>query len=163
MKNWLALATLAAALAGTPPLAAPPSATPRSVETLAFLGGCWEGQQGEARLQEHWMGPAGGSMLGISRVVAGGRTVFSEFMEIREQAAGDVVMTVMLGMGKAPVAFKLTEAGPTTATFENPQHDFPQRLRYWKGDDGALLARVDGLDKGRAKAEDFHFTRGRCE
>lgn len=109
------------------------------------------------------MGPAGGSLLGISRVVAGGRTVFSEFMEIREQAGGDVVMTVMLGMGKPPVAFKLSESGPATASFENPQHDFPQRLRYWKGDDGALLARVDGLDHGQAKTENFHFTRARCE
>lgn len=158
MKTWLALLPLSAALA-----AAPQTAAPKSAASLAFLAGCWEGRQGEAQLQEHWMGPAGGSLLGISRVVAGGRTVFSEFMEIRELASGDVVMNVMLGMGKAPVAFKLTEAGPATATFENPEHDFPQRLRYWKSEDGALLARIDGKDQGKPKAEDFRFTKGSCD
>ncbi len=51
----------------------------------------------------------------------------------------------------------------TTATFENPEHDFPQRLRYWKGEDGALLARIDGKDHGTPKAEDFRFTKGSCD
>lgn len=157
MRNSILMLALAASLTG-----ATPTAAPRSFAALAFMGGCWQGREGQAQLDEHWLSPAGGSMLGVSRVVAGERTVFSEFMEIREQASGAIVMTVQLGMGKTPVAFKLTALEAESATFENPEHDFPQRLRYWK-QDGLLMARVDGKQGGAPKAEDFRFTRGTCQ
>lgn len=142
--------------------AANPSPTPKTVASLAFMSGCWHGQQGDARLEEHWLSPAGDGLLGVSRVVAGGRTVFREFMEIRQQPGGEIVMSVQLGLGKAPVAFTLSELGPEAATFENPAHDFPQRLRYWK-EGGLLRARVDGRQQGTPKAEDFEYTRGACQ
>jgi hypothetical protein len=158
MTNWI----LMLALATPTSTAASATTAPKSIASLAFMSGCWQGQQGEARLDEHWLGPSGGSMLGVSRVVAGGRTVFSEFMEIREQTSGEIVMTVLLGLGQTPVAFKLVAGDSESATFENPAHDFPQRVRYWK-QPGLLAARIEGQQGGVFKSEDFQFARGTCQ
>jgi hypothetical protein len=39
---------------------------------------------------------------------------------------------------------------PTSATFENPAHDFPRMIRYTRRPDGALEARVsDGGERGQ--------------
>ncbi len=41
--------------------------------------------------------------------------------------------------------------------FENPQHDFPQRILYRKNPDGTLHARAEGERNGKLSGQDFHF------
>jgi hypothetical protein len=49
------------------------------------MAGCWR-QEGAARtVEEMWMAPGGGTMFGVSRTVAGGRTVAYESMRIHEE------------------------------------------------------------------------------
>ncbi|HLS47992.1 MAG TPA: hypothetical protein VK012_05695 [Gemmatimonadales bacterium] len=38
----------------------------------------------------------------------------------------------------------MTQSGPDSALFEAPEHDFPRRIRYTRGTDGALTALIDG-------------------
>ena len=47
--------------------------------------------------------------------------------------------------------------------FENPQHDFPQRVIYRLQTDGSLLGRIEGVSKGKEKAVDFPMTRAGCD
>ena len=47
---------------------------------LAWLANGWWGTMGKARIEEHWIEPVGGMMLGLSRTVAGGRTISFEFL-----------------------------------------------------------------------------------
>ena len=45
--------------------------------------------------------------------------------------------------------------------FENPKHDFPQRIRYrLKGD--TLHARIEGTINGKERAIDFPYQRASC-
>ena len=46
--------------------------------------------------------------------------------------------------------------------FENPDHDFPQRIIYRLGDNGALLGRIEGNSEGQEVAVDFPMTRTKC-
>ena len=43
-----------------------------------------------------------------------------------------------------PVAFKLTRITDTTATFENPEHDFPTKIVYMRVDANAMTVSVEG-------------------
>ena len=43
--------------------------------------------------------------------------------------------------------------------FENPDHDFPQRVRYWLVADGRLRARVDGTVNGKSESEEYVWRR----
>jgi len=48
-------------------------------------------------------------------------------------------------------------------TFENPTHDFPQRVNYRLENDGSLLASIEGLINGKKKTVQFAMRRERCE
>lgn len=61
------------------------------------------------------------------------------------------------------VAFKLVRNGPREAVFENPEHDFPQRIIYRLESDGALFARIEGVVSGKEKGRNFPMKRGACE
>ncbi|MBI1789276.1 MAG: hypothetical protein HYR60_17215 [Acidobacteria bacterium] len=138
-------------------------ATAADLNQLSFMTGCWEGKRGAVSLEEHWTRPAAGTMLGMSREVKDGRTIFSEFMRIEEK---DGVITYMARIGDAKVSatpFRLIRLSDSEAVFENPAHDFPQRILYRKPPGGGLHARIEGTDKGQPRGVDFPFQRGQCD
>ncbi len=128
------------------------------VEQLAWMSGCWTVESSEPGSMECWMPPAGGTMLGTSRTVRGGRTVQHEFLQIRVNAGGSLVY-VAAPSGQAETAFVATEITATSVTFENPAHDFPQRIRYMLAAPDRLTARVEGSREGAGRGFDVVMTR----
>jgi hypothetical protein len=47
--------------------------------------------------------------------------------------------------------------------FENPEHDFPQRIIYRLIANGKLLGRIEGVVDGTERSADFPMTRSDCE
>jgi len=126
-----------------------------SLSDLAWLAGGWQGTMGKAQIEEHWIQPAGGTMLGVSRTVAGGRTVSFEFLRIESRPDGPVY--VAQPQGRPPVEFKLTQRSENRAMFENLQHDNPKIIRYSKESDGSLRAEIEGDEKGTHQKMEFKF------
>ncbi len=119
-----------------------------SIDSLAWLSGCWGGKGEEGVADEQWGKPAGGSLVGANRIVKGDRTISTEFLQIREAAEG-LVLTVH-PLGQPAVSFRLESAGKTSAVFENPAHDFPQRIVYQrKGNNLTVRAEGDDADRRR--------------
>ena len=135
---------------------------PSRVEALGWMAGCWEGGDASSRLVEQWTKPDGGTMLGVGRVVAGEKTVFYEYMRLWQDEKGDVFYSALLP-GQAEVPFRLVMSSTNEAVFENPAHDFPQRISYRLQPDGSLFARVEAIAAGGPPAEEFVMRRGRCE
>lgn len=154
LKRWACVAAL-----GLPVMSA---ATVATVEPLAWLGGCWAADGGEPGSVEHWLAPAGGTLLGVSRTVRNGRTVAHEFMLIRRNAAGTVEY-VASPSGQKTTAFALVRVADGEAVFENLQHDFPQRIVYALTAPGRLAARIEGTTGAGPKVVHFPMTRTRCE
>src|SRR6267154_1605160 len=94
------------------------------IDQLGFMTGCWAFSGGGQHTEEYWTKPSGGTMLGISRVVAGGKTVFSEYAQIREQD-GVLTYIVQLKLAAPITAFKLTKLTANEAVFANPEHAYP--------------------------------------
>ena len=134
-----------------------PAAHP--LEKLGWLGGCWVSTQGPAEISEQWMAPAGGVMLGMSRTVSGGKTVEYEFLQIREDGKGGLVF-VARPSGQAEASFPAVRMGKREAVFENPAHDFPQRITYRSPAADELIARVETLKGDRGL--DFTYRRAAC-
>ena len=128
---------------------------------LAWLAGCWSGGGEGREYVEQWMKPAGGTLLGMSRTVKAGQTVAYEFVQIRERD-GDLYY-IAKPSGQAEAAFKLISADPKELIFENPDHDFPQRVIYRLEADGRLMAMVEGTIDGKLRQEHFPMTRTSCE
>jgi hypothetical protein len=132
------------------------------VTTLAWMAGCWTPEQGEAGSIEQWLSPAGGTMLGVSRTVKNGRTVEFEFMQLRTNAEGKLVF-IALPSGQKQTTFVASAVGPNSVTFENPQHDFPQKVTYRLDSPGRLIGRIEGNRGGTLRGVDFPMRKVACE
>ncbi len=135
------------------------SATPSGAGAFAWMAGCWRQESPNRVADEMWMTPAGGVVLGVSRTVANGRTVAHEFMQIREDA-GRVVF-IAQPAGQAEATFTLLTQGPRDVVFENPAHDFPQRVMY-RLDGDTLVGRIEGSQNGKPRSVDYPMRRTPC-
>ena len=153
---------LTMAIAAMPGLNGSSAAQEFSVARLQWISGCWFSDDGKERIEEFWLKPAGESMIGLSRTVAGGKTVFIEYAQIAE-VKGEIAYTVSLGMGARPVSFKLIKSSESEVVFENAGHDFPQRIIYRRESKDSLFARIEGKQNGVSKGIDFHYKRTSCE
>jgi hypothetical protein len=110
------------------------------LDDLAWMAGRWTATIEGVQMEEIWLAPSGGLLLGMHRDVSAKRTSF-EFLRIAETKDG-IAYLAQPG-GKAPTAFALAESSAHRVVFANPQHDFPKRILYWL-DAGNLCARVEG-------------------
>lgn len=133
------------------------------VAPLAWLQGCWRATDGaEPGSGEQWMAAAGGTVIGTSRTVKNGKTVAYEFIQIREIAPGKLAYIVQPS-GRPLTTFPLARASDTEFVFENPEHEFPQRIIYRRDGNQKLDARIEGQAGGKAKGIDFPMQRVSCD
>lgn len=130
------------------------------VARLAWLSGCWQHQESGFRREEQWMAPLGGTMIGMSRTVAGGTTVEHEY--IRIETRGDLLFFVANPSGQAEAEFRQYELSDSVAAFEAPEHDFPQRIIYRLLDRRRAVASIEGEQDGMTRVIDFPMSRTDC-
>ena len=106
------------------------------------------------------MRPAGSNLLGMSHTVVDGKTREFEFMRIVQEDNGDIFF-VATPSGQKEARFKLINASDREVRFENPEHDFPQRIIY-RRDGESLVGRIEGTSKGKERAIDFPLKRVAC-
>ncbi len=133
-----------------------------SVNTLTWLAGCWASVGGEAGTGEQWSMPAGGSLFGVSRTVKDGKTVAHEFMQIRTSETGEIKF-IAKPSGQAGASFVMQSLSGDEVVFENPAHDFPQRIIYRMKDPENLEASIEGTMGGTARTVNFPLQRIDCE
>ncbi len=134
------------------------------VDDLMWMAGCWELSvpQRKMTIAEQWMKPSGGSLIGMGRTVVDGKTVSYEFLRIVTGDAG-IDYIAKPSSSKDETAFRLSKASATEVIFENPAHDFPQRVIYKKGEGDSLFARIEGTQNGKANGMDIPMKRMKCE
>lgn len=127
-----------------------------TIESLAWLAGTWSFERNGRVVTERWTAPAGGVMLGTSHTVAKERTIEYEFVVLRADAAGDIFY-VAKPSNQPEASFKLVRASAREVVFENPEHDYPQKISYELKDDGTLLAAIDGAKNGKSRRVEFPY------
>ncbi|MGH9463984.1 MAG: DUF6265 family protein [Vicinamibacteria bacterium] len=129
------------------------------IERVAWLQGCWESVSENRIIEEHWMAPRGGSMLGVSRTVQDGSLTGYELVVLREQ--GERLAFEAHPSGQPAAVFVSSSTGEQSVVFENPQHDFPQRIGYERQGDG-LLGWIEGTQGGEVRRIEFPYRRAAC-
>lgn len=126
------------------------------LEQLAFMAGSWGGTAGAAEVEEVWLAPKGGLMLGLGRTVKDGKAVEFEFLRIEQQ--GETLVYLASPGGKPATPFPLAALDATSAAFESAL-DFPRRVSYRKNPDGTLTARIEGVRNGKPAAREWTWKR----
>jgi len=141
-------------------LALAATAAAEGVDRVAWLQGCWEMASNGRTIEEQWTAPRGGIMLETGRTVRDGRLVEYEFVVVRED--GDRLAYEAHPSGQPSAVFLSRELTDTRVVFENPEHDFPQRVGYERKGAGDLSAWIEGTVGGRARRVDFTYGRVAC-
>ena len=142
------LGLMAAALA-----AAQPGATATAQPDLDWLSGYWLSCADGVEVSETWSNRRGGIMLGSS--ITSGDDSFG-WEQTRIEASADGLSFHAQPRGQPPASFRLVRSGPAEAVFENPEHDFPQRVIY-RRDGDRLTGRIEGVAGGREQAMEWHY------
>jgi hypothetical protein len=129
------------------------------VEQVAWLRGCWQLSANGRVVEEQWMAPGGGVMLGMGRTARDGKLVEYESVVLREE--GGKLAYEAHPSGQPSAVFLVKTLDESGVVFENPTHDYPQRVGY-KREGDALLAWIEGTANGKARRVDFPYRRVAC-
>lgn len=121
------------------------------VDEMSWLSGCWISADESTR--EVWSEDFDGMMFGYSVTWKDAQVSFFEQLRIEPHETGRVYLASPRGTGTT--AFTLTDMTHQSALFENPEHDFPQRLLY-RRQGNQLAVNVSTLDQSRGFQVNFH-------
>ena len=117
-----------------------------------WVEGCWMSASGVTK--EVWAREGDKHLFGYSTLTKKGEVKFFEQLRLEDTDDGWQLSAYPRGIG--PVHFKMTASTETSATFENFENDYPQRIEYRREGDG-LAAEISLAD--RTKTSDWAFNR----
>lgn len=125
-----------------------------------WLIGIWENQTSSGSIFETWQVKNPKELAGQSYMVKQSDTTIFETITIFEE--GDdlfYIPTVTDQNDAQPVRFKATTVSPSKMIFENPEHDFPQKITYEQVNKDSLVAQISGLKDGKKRRSNFPMRR----
>ncbi|MEO1483557.1 MAG: DUF6265 family protein [Myxococcota bacterium] len=114
------------------------------VRDPGWIAGIWVAERGGKRHEENWSTAPGG-LNGRGCFERDGKQTFSETMRIEVRGDGTPVF-VAQPEGASSTEFPAIEQTAHRIVFENPSHDWPKRIEYWREAD-VLYAKASGGDR----------------
>lgn len=130
-----------------------------SIEQAAWLAGCWR-MDGRHQMEEQWMAPAGGVMLGMNRSLRDGEFRGYELLILKPD--GGRLVYEAHPSGQAAAEFASSHVSDTLLVFENPAHDFPQKLVYRRTVPDSVYVEVFGAVTDESPAFTVSLARIEC-
>ena len=109
-----------------------------------FLG-VWNNKSKEADFTEIWEKATDSSYIAESFVLVNKDTVYYEKIDLLERNDSLLyIVSVRNQNNEKPVAFHATSIKRDSITFENPKHDFPNKIVYRKIESDSMIATIYG-------------------
>jgi hypothetical protein len=124
-----------------------------------FLGS-WENKTPQGELTENWVKANDSVFNGESYFIKGKDTLFSETVVLAEKGGAVLYTATAKGQNDdLPVAFKMTSATAKQLVFENPAHDFPNKITYRQITKDSIVAQISGIQDGKPALEQYPMGR----
>lgn len=125
-----------------------------------WLIGTWKNSTPERMFSETWIRLDDTTMQAKTVFTEGKDTISKESINL-VQRKNEIFYVVEVNNqnGGKPVNFKLVSSSQDSLVFENPKHDFPQKIRYYKISNDSLVAEISGLINGKYASEKFPMGR----
>ena len=94
---------------------------------FGWLAGCWVTPDSSA--QEVWVVESERSLAGFGVAITDSKIGFYEVLSIKQNEDGSWTYTAHPS-GQASASFVAVEIDDTSVVFANPEHDYPQEIRY---------------------------------
>lgn len=114
-----------------------------------WLAGYWLSCEGDRQTVEVWIADETGALVGMNQSVG-------SFEHLRIATTDEGYAYVASPGGAPSTSFLMKRDEKERAVFENPTHDFPQRVLYSRDGD-ELTARIEGVVNGKAESMQWRF------
>lgn len=138
-----------------------PSCQPtNALDQASWILGTWEQRTSRGSLYEQWKTRDAHAFQAISFFLKKGDTIILETVTLREEAGQLYYEPSVTNQNDGlSVQFTLQAISPNNMVFENPVHDFPQRIEYRRITQDSLVATISGMQDGRKESRDFPMRR----
>ncbi|PXY42449.1 hypothetical protein DMB65_03710 [Flavobacterium cheongpyeongense] len=126
------------------------------IKLADWLIGNWENTSTDGKLTENWQKVNDSTFSATSHFIKGKDTLHFENIVLAQKGETLTYIATVKGQNEdKPVSFPSTSESNTKLVFENPKHDYPQKITYTKGANSTLVAEITGKLNGKVTTERF--------
>ncbi|MGO4770638.1 DUF6265 family protein [Flavobacterium sp. W22_SRS_FK3] len=130
------------------------------IKIADWLIGNWENKNPDGMLTENWEKLNDSTFNAYSYFVKQNDTLHFETIVLAQKGETLTYFATVKGQNdEKAVAFKATSESDQQLVFENPKHDYPQKITYTKGTNNTLNAEISGKLQGKLTTERFIMTK----
>ena len=128
----------------------------QKINSINWLLGDWENKMPVGDLSENWEKKDDSTFVGHSYFIKGKDTISSESIELTQKGEELYYIPTVKGQNNnKAVSFKLNTATTKEFIFENPKHDYPQKIVYKLINANNLVATISGIQQGKPSSESY--------
>ncbi|MGE8341233.1 MAG: DUF6265 family protein [Flavobacterium sp.] len=130
------------------------------IKKADWLIGNWENKTPEGILSENWQKLNDSTFSASSYFIKEKDTLHFETIVLAQLGETLTYKATVKGQNDdKPVFFPSTSETDQQLVFENPKHDYPQKIIYTKGANNTLTAEISGNMNGKPSSEKFVMTK----
>ncbi|MCO6146642.1 DUF6265 family protein [Flavobacterium sp. NRK1] len=130
------------------------------LEKADWFIGNWQNTTAEPNFGEVWKKANDSVFKGKSFIIKDKQVNFNEFMTLIESKGKLTFIAAVPGQNEEQeVSFEGTSLTSDSIVFENPDHDFPNKIVYNKIGEDSLVAVIYGMQKGKPASVKFAMKR----
>jgi hypothetical protein len=122
-----------------------------------WLLGEWEKKDCLGTLKEIWTTQDDSTYAGQSYYFQNEKdTLHNEQIELVQEGENLIYKAIVKGENNdEAVPFQLTKDEDSLLVFENPKHDYPQKIEYKLQKNGSIVATISGKQRGKVSSESY--------
>ncbi|MFV8371371.1 DUF6265 family protein [Flavobacterium sp. LB2P74] len=126
------------------------------IKAASWLLGNWENKSADGNLSEIWKKVNDSTFQAESYFIKEKDTLHFETITLQQKGEELTYNAAVKGQNNDKlVSFKLTTATDKQLVFENPKHDYPQKISYTQITPENLAAKITGIQQGKPSSEQF--------
>jgi hypothetical protein len=126
-----------------------------------WITGNWKTNLPKGYIIESWSAQNDSLLTSSSYIIKpNGDSILQEKVNLEYRNGNTFFTPIVSGQNnEQPVVFKLISNKDNQLVFENPEHDFPQKIVYKLLSKNKILAWIEGKIKGEFKKKEFNMER----
>jgi hypothetical protein len=126
------------------------------IKKTNWLLGKWENKVDEGVLSENWKRLNDSTFQAESFYIKDKDTLHFESITLQQKGEELFYNATVKGQNNdKPVTFNMTSETDKKLVFENPKHDYPQKITYTLINKDSLVAEISGIQLGKPSSEKF--------
>ncbi|MFZ4105454.1 DUF6265 family protein [Flavobacterium sp.] len=122
-----------------------------------WLLGEWEKTDSLGILKEIWINKNDSTFIGQSYYIQNNKdTIHNETIELVQDQDYLIYLAMVKGENNnKAIPFQMTKDGDSLLVFENPKHDYPNKIEYRLLKNKSLSISISGKEKGKRNSETY--------